>query len=146
LAARGYSERIRWLCTREIQKSIKDSVHRLLCDQIAALGLSPWFRITEQEIKSAAGSEIIFVGLQEIIVRNVKSIEGIDIMWVEEAENVSDRSWEIIIPTIRKPGSEIWVSFNPDMDTDPTWKMFIIDPPEGAVVVKVNWQDNKNLR
>ena len=143
MIARAYAEKLRIMCGREIQKSIKDSVHKLLSDQIENLCLSPWFNVTQTAITSTKGSEILFVGLQEIIVRNVKSIEGIDIMWVEEAENVSDTSWSIIIPTIRRPGSEIWVSFNPDLETDPTYQRFVLNTPPGARVVgPLTWQDN----
>ncbi len=138
-----YAKKLRVMCGREIQKSIKDSVHKLLSDQIENLGLSPWFTIQEQVIKSASGSEILFVGLQELIVRNLKSVEGIDILWVEEAENTSARSWEIITPTIRKPDSEIWVTFNPDLETDPTYQRFVMHPPSNAHVVgPLTWRDN----
>lgn len=143
LVAMTYASRLRVMCGREIQRSIKDSVHQLLTDQIHAMGLSPWFTITRDEITSASGSDIIFAGLQEISVkRNVKSVEGIDILWVEEAENVSDLSWEVIIPTIRKKGSEIWVTFNPDLETDPTYQRFVLNAPPSARVMEVNWRDN----
>lgn len=143
LVAMCYSRKLRIMCGREIQKSIKDSVHKLLSDQIESLGLSPWFDVRQSEISSSIGSEIIFVGLQEITVKNVKSIEGIDVLWVEEAENTSARSWEVIIPTIRKPGSEIWVSFNPDLATDPTYRMFVAENMPGAQVIgPLTWQDN----
>lgn len=143
LVAMTYSRKLRVMCGREIQKSIKDSVHKLLADQIEVLGLSPWFNVQQSEISSSIGSEFIFVGLQEITVKNVKSIEGIDLLWVEEAENTSARSWEVIIPTIRKPGSEIWVSFNPDLETDPTFKMFVTESMPGANVVgPLTWKDN----
>lgn len=143
LVARAYAQKLRIMCGREIEKSIKDSVHKLLCDQIENLGLSRWFKVNDTAIESSKGSEIIFVGLQEIIVRNVKSVEGVDILWVEEAENVSDRSWEIITPTIRKPGSEIWISLNPNLDSDPTYRRFIADPPPNARVVgPLTWRDN----
>jgi phage terminase large subunit len=143
LVALTYARKLRVMCGREIQKSIKDSVHKLLSDQIDNLGLAPWFTVQEQVIKSASGSEILFAGLQELIVRNLKSVEGIDILWVEEAENVSARSWEIIIPTIRKPNSEIWVSFNADLETDPTYQRFIVNPsPNARVVGPLTWRDN----
>ena len=144
LIARAYTEKLRIMCGREIQKSIKDSVYRLLCDQIENLGLSPWFDTPQSEIKSSKGSEIIFVGLQELIVRNVKSIEGVDILWVEEAENVSDFSWQTIIPTIRKGNAELWISFNPDLETDPTYQRFVVNPPPRARVTDgpLTWKDN----
>jgi len=73
----------------------------------------------------------------------IRSTEGIDICWVEEAESISDRSWEILIPTVRKAGSEIWVTFNPDQETDPTSQRFIFHPPPDAIVQEVNWTDNR---
>ena len=106
------NSKIRVLCTREIQKSIKDSVHKLLSDQIQALGLGAHFSVYDTEIHGLNGSEIIFAGLQGHTVESIKSYEGIDIVWVEEAQTVQKRSWDILIPTIRKDGSEIWVSMN----------------------------------
>lgn len=130
------------LCAREFQSSISDSVHRLLCDQISALGLDHHYRITLNGIENlVTGSEFIFKGLRHAI-REIKSLEGIDICWVEEAESTSDESWEILIPTIRKEGSEIWVSFNTRDETDPTYQRFVLHAPAGAIVEKVGWQDN----
>ena len=71
--------------------------------------------------------------------------EGVDVLWVEEAQNVSKKSWRTVIPTIRKPGSEIWVSFNPELDSDDTYKRFVVSPPPGAVVVKTSYRDNPYL-
>ena len=102
----------RILCCREIQNSIRDSVHRLLTDRIREMGLDDYFIITQDSIKSRYGAEIIFRGLKNNI-SEIKSLEGISIAWVEEAEKVGESSWEILIPTIREEDSEIWVSFNP---------------------------------
>lgn len=139
------SKKLRVLCTREVQNTIKDSVHRLLTDQIHALGLSSWFTITEKSIRSRSGSEFIFKGLRYDI-QGIKSTEGVDICWVEEAQTVSASSWEVLIPTIRKEDedgqSEIWVSFNPGEDSDPTYQRFVVNPPDSAVVVQVNYPDN----
>ena len=99
---------LRILCAREFQTSIRDSVHKLLCDQIAALGLSSFYQITQAEIRGINGSEFAFVGLKNN-VGNVKSFEGIDVCWVEEAQRVSRNSWNVLIPTIRKEHSEIWI-------------------------------------
>lgn len=132
---------LRILCARQFQASIADSVHRLLCDQIDAMGLVDEFTITEKSIKSATGSEFIFKGLEKSI-REIKSLEGIDICWVEEAQSVAATNWQILIPTIRKEHSEIWISFNPGEATDPTYQNFVVSPPENSVVVKVGWQDN----
>lgn len=136
------NSKIRVLCTREIQKSIKDSVHKLLSDQIQALGLGAHFSVYDTEIRGLNGSEIIFAGLQGHTVESIKSYEGIDIVWVEEAQTVQKRSWDILIPTIRKDGSEIWVSMNPELDTDDTYVRFVSSPPASAVVVQMNWRDN----
>lgn len=134
----------RVLCAREFQTSIADSVHRLLVDQIAALGLLPYFTMTDKTIVSATGSEFIFKGLRRN-VQGIRSAEGVDICWVEEAQSVSQESWETLFPTIRKQGSEIWVSFNPLDERDVTWQRFVANPPANAVVQKVGWQDNPYL-
>jgi phage terminase large subunit len=133
---------LRVLCAREIQKSIKQSVHTLLNDQIQALGLGAFYEVLEAEIRGLNGSTFSFTGLATNTVESIKSFEGCDIVWVEEAQTVSKKSWDILIPTIRKPNSEIWVSFNPNIDTDDTYTRFVVNPPENAKVVKVNWQDN----
>jgi len=132
---------LRILCAREFQKSIKESVHHLLEEQIYALGLQAYFRITLTSITSVNGSEFIFSGLKTNITA-VKSMEGIGICWVEEAEKVSKESWDVLIPTIRKANSEIWISFNPDADTDPTWKRFVEKPPVDSVVIEIGFRDN----
>lgn len=131
----------RILCAREFQTSIKDSVHKLLSDQIFALGLESHYEITQATIRGKNGSEFNFVGLKNNVA-NVKSYEGVDICWVEEAQTVSRLSWNTLIPTIRKEKSEIWVSFNPELETDETYQRFVVNPPEGAIVIKVNWSDN----
>lgn len=141
LLTRTTKEPLRIFCAREIQKSIKDSVHRLLSDQIEKLGLSPNYEVTNNEIRGINGSLFIFNGLKHN-VNQIKSLEGIDIVWVEEAELISDDSWEILIPTIRKPNSEIWISFNPDKDTDPTYRRFIKNTPPNSLLKKVSWRDN----
>ena len=133
---------LRVLCAREIQKSIKQSVHTLLNDQIQALGLGAFYEVLEAEIRGLNGSSFSFTGLATNTVESIKSFEGCDIVWVEEAQTVSKKSWDILIPTIRKPDSEIWVSFNPNIDTDDTYQRFVVNPPNNAKVVKVNWQDN----
>lgn len=142
LLVRGLREPIRVLCAREIQKSIQDSVHKLLSDQIAALGLSEFFEIQNTTILSKCNAtEFLFSGLRHNI-NNLKSYEGVDIVWIEEAQSVSKASWDVLIPTIRKPNSEIWISFNPDLEDDPTYQRFVLDPPTGAKVVKINYTDN----
>lgn len=135
------SKKLRILCVREFQNSIGDSVHRLLVDQINELGLQACFEVTLTSIRSTSGSEFIFKGLRKSIAE-IKSTEGIDICWVEEAQSVSAHSWEILIPTIRKEGSEIWISFNPLEEKDPTYQNFVINPPPGSFVQRINWQNN----
>jgi len=132
---------LRILCAREFQTSLKDSVHKLLCDQVQALGLESFFDITQATIRGKNGSEFNFVGLKNNVA-NVKSYEGVDICWVEEAQTVSRLSWNTLIPTIRKEKSEIWITFNPELETDETYQRFVVSPPEGAIVQKINWSDN----
>ena len=132
---------MRILCARELQASIADSVHRLLSDQIDAMGISGFFEVTKTHIRGRNGSLFLFAGLRHNTTK-IKSMEAIDIAWVEEAEVVSSESWELLIPTIRKAGSQIWVSFNPGQETDPTYRRFITDPPPDAIVIKVGWEHN----
>lgn len=132
---------LRVLCAREFQTSLKDSVHKLLSDQVVALGLESFYDITQATIRAKNGSEFNFVGLKNNVA-NVKSYEGVDICWVEEAQTVSRLSWNTLIPTIRKEKSEIWVSFNPELETDETYQRFVIHAPENAIVQKINWSDN----
>ena len=148
LLALGAAQKLRILCAREIQDSIKQSVHKLLSDRIAALGLGAFYQILDNEIRGANGTEITFTGLGRHTAESIKSFEGIDIVWIEEAQTVAERSWAILIPTIRTKNSEIWVTFNPDMDTDPVWQRFIVNRPTDeapfdCVVVEINWDDNK---
>tara|TARA_B110000208_G_scaffold74655_1_gene96038 strand:- start:904 stop:2040 length:1137 start_codon:yes stop_codon:yes gene_type:complete len=138
----GTEKPLRVLCTREVQKSIKQSVHTLLKDQIQALGLGEYYDVVESSIRGINGTEFNFAGLATNTVESIKSFEGVDIVWCEEAQNISKRSWDILIPTIRKPDSEIWVTFNPYMDTDDTYKRFIINKPSNARIEKVNYTDN----
>ena len=141
LIVKALSGSFRILCTREFQVSIKDSVMKLLTDQIHEHELSYYFDIQKTSIKSITGSEFMFAGIKHNI-ESIKSIEGIDICWVEEAQTVSDESWEVLIPTIRKEGSEIWLSFNPRLDKDSTYQRFVVKTPPNSVIKTVNWQDN----
>ena len=132
---------MRVLCTRETQNSLAESVHHLLTEQIEALGLQGHYRILEGAIYGTNGTEFRFAGLRHNI-NNIKSLEDFDVVWVEEAHSVSAKSWEKLIPTLRKDGSEVWISFNPELDTDATYQRFVISPPATAYVRKVNWRDN----
>lgn len=133
---------LRVLCAREIQKTIADSVHQLLRDQIALMGLEDFYRVQETEIVGLNGSRFFFAGIRGLDVAKIKSFEGVDRCWVEEAQVVSKKSWDVLTPTIRKPDSEIWITFNPELDTDETWVRFVEKPPDGAVVIQMNWRDN----
>ena len=137
----GYTNKMRILCAREIQRSINDSVWKLLVEQINTMGLDDFYYATRDSIKGANGTEIIFKGLRSN-TQEIKSMEGIDLCWVEEAQAVSQESWDILIPTIRKPNSEIWVTFNPLDEKDPTYQKFIFETPDNAIVQKVNYSDN----
>ena len=142
LLLQGWQEPLRVLCARETQRSIRDSVHRLLSDQIIALGLTDHYEIQQTEIRGRNGTIFIFAGLSALTVDSIKSFEGADRCWVEEGQTVTKRSWSILIPTIRKSGSEIWVSFNPDLDTDDTYVRFIENKPPGAVLIPISFRDN----
>lgn len=131
---------LRVLCTREKQNSIKDSVHALLKERIAD-GNYTGFTITETEIRHVNGSVFIFKGLWQNI-DSIKSMQAIDRCWIEEADTVSENSWRKLIPTIRKDGSEIWISFNPSLESDPVYQRFVLSPPPNAFVKKVSWRDN----
>lgn len=135
------SRKMRILCTREYQSSIRESVHQLLKKQIWLMGLQKDFDIQQSVIKSKTGSEFIFMGLK-MHPMEIKSTEGVDVCWVEEAQSVSDESWEILIPTIREVNSEIWASWNTGDESDPTYQRFVKNPPEDCVSIKVGWQDN----
>ena len=137
----GYEKPMRILCAREIQRSISDSVHKLLCEQIEAIGLSGAYTITRDAIRCTSGTEFIFKGLRSN-PQEIKSTEGIDICWVEEAAAVSADSWDILIPTVRKPNSEIWLTFNPLDESDPTYQRFVLNAPDDAYVCKVNYDGN----
>jgi len=137
------------LCTRELQKSIKQSVHRVIKGQIDMMGLNDRFDITDTSIKTKAGvfgndvySEFIFLGTK-YNPEEIKSTEGIDICWIEEAHNLTELSWDVIDPTIRKEGSEIWVSFNPRFKFDHIYQLFVInEPPPNSWVKEIGYQDN----
>jgi phage terminase large subunit len=133
----------RVLCARETQKSIEESVHTVLADQIKAIGLENRFDILNNEIRHKTnGSRFAYAGLKQHTVANLKSYENFNICWVAEAHKVCKTSWDILEPTIRTPGHEFWIDLNPELDTDETYDRFIINPPEGALVRHVTWRDN----
>jgi phage terminase large subunit len=141
LLIKGAKTQMRILCAREYMTSMRDSVHKLLSDQIQALGLMGFYEITQASIRGANGTEFAFAGLKNNVA-NIKSYEGVDVCWVEEAQTVSRLSWNVLIPTIRKEKSEIWVSFNPELETDETYQRFIAHPPADCISIKINWSDN----
>lgn len=141
LIIRAYKQQTRMLCTREIQKSIKDSVHKLLSDRIKALGLAPFFKITDQSILGKNGSEFLFKGLRHN-PDEIKSTEGIDIAWLEEAQNVSRKSLEILTPTIRKENSQIIFTYNPTNDNDPVHEDYTLANRDDTLVIEINYNDN----
>jgi len=143
LVARAYTSRIRVLCCREIQRSIEESVYQLLVDQIDTVGLRAAFDVQKTHIECrVTGSLFAFEGIRALNVLNIKSFEGFDIAWVEEAQAISKKSWDILIPTIRRDGSEIWVNFNPELDSDETYRRFIEQTPPDTILCEVSWRDN----
>jgi phage terminase large subunit len=140
----GAEEPVRVLCGREYQNSIKESVHHVLSEQIEELGLQDDYHIGQQEITGYNGTEFIFAGIKTNPLK-IKSMEGIDIAWIEEAEAVSNASWKVLIPTIRKPGSQIWISFNTGDESDPTYQRFVVNTPPRTKVIKLTYKDNKWL-
>ena len=141
----GTQKPMRILCARETMDSIRESVHQLLSDQVAMLGLEDFYHVLQAEIRGVNGTEFVFAGLRKQTVSSLKSYEAIDVAWIEEASVVSRRSLTILLPTIRKPGSEIWFSLNPDLETDAVYQDFIVNPPKGAFVCKIGYQDNNWL-
>lgn len=139
------SLKLRVLCAREIQISIQDSVHKLLKDYIGRIeAFSKFFYITKTSIIGLNGSEFIFKGVSHDPMQ-IKSLEAIDICWVEEAQKVSEESWNILIPTIRKGQSQFFITFNPHLEDDPTYKRFITNTPPNTYIQKVNFRDNPHF-
>jgi phage terminase large subunit len=133
-------------CVREVQKSLKNSVKLLVEDKIRALGVAHLFTILEAEIKTPGGGVIMFQGMQNHTADSIKSLEGFDVAWVEEAQSLSQRSLDLLRPTIRKPGSELWFTWNPNKPTDPVDVLLRGEqPPSDSVVVEVNYDSNPYL-
>lgn len=149
LLALGSNRKLFIVCGREIQRSIKESVHKLLSDQIAQMGLGSFYKILDAEIRGINGTRFVFEGVRNNIAA-IKSMEAIDIFWVTEATFVPDSSWEVLLPTVRRDppfgpfgrGSEVWIDFNPELATDDTYKRWVLNPPPGTVVVEMSWRDN----
>lgn len=134
---------LRSVCVREYQVSLEQSVKRLLEDKIKGYGLTGQFRIKDSRIETPGDGLIIFQGMQSHNAESIKSLEGFDRAWVEEAQSLSQHSIDLLRPTIREPGSEIWLSWNPRHKTDPVDKLLRGgDLPPGAIVVRSNYRDN----
>lgn len=139
----GAERPLRVGCFREIQKDLSESSLQLLKDQVRILGLSDFYNILKNEVNAPNGTSFKFDGLANHNKDSIKSYEGLDIAWIEEANKTSEGSWDVLEPTVRKKGSEVWCSFNPEMDSDYLYKLFVAnDPPPDSMVVKVNWYDN----
>ena len=131
------------VCLREIQKSLKFSVKKLVESKIEAMNAGAYFEVQNEQIKSKHGGNIIFQGMQDHTADSIKSLEGFGIAWFEEAQSATQRSLDLLRPTIRAPGSELWFSWNPNFDTDPIDVLLRGDnPPPGATVVCANYKDN----
>lgn len=134
---------LRAVCIREVQKSLKESAKRLIEDKLNALNIGPEFDVQVAEIHTPGGGVIIFEGMQDHTAETIKSLEGMNIAWAEEAQTLSARSWAMLRPTIREPGSEIWGSWNPRLRSDPVDRFFRQSAPdEDVVCVQANWRDN----
>lgn len=142
LLVRGMRSPLRVLCCREIQLSIKQSVYQLLLDKIEALGLSWFYASTATEIRGQNGTVFTFRGLSHETADSIKSFEGVDICWIEEAHTITRESWRLLVPTIRKTGSEIWLTFNPRFETDVVYHEFVARVHPRAWVQQVGIQDN----
>lgn len=143
LVERSIMQRTDAVCVREIQKSLNQSVKKLIETKIETMGVGAYFDVQESVIKSRTGGQIIFQGMQNHTADSIKSLEGYDIAWVEEAQSISQRSLDLLRPTIRKPGSEIWFSWNPENNTDPVDQFLRSDnPPPDSIVIQANYSDN----
>lgn len=145
LLRRGMKKPLTILCTRELQKSIKDSVHKLLSNQIKMLQMDGFYQVTDRAIRGKNGTEFIFLGIR-FNTDEIRSMEGVDICWIEEAHNLTEDSWDVIEPTIRKEGSEMWLTFNTRFKFDHVYQTFCTgNPPPGSLVLKTNYTQNPFL-
>lgn len=142
LLIQAAAEPHRVLCAREVQLSIKQSVHQLLRDQVEALGLSSFYDILETEIRGRNGTRFFFRGLSDMTAETIKSFEGATRVWLEEGQTISAKSWRILTPTIRAPGSEIWCTYNPELETDETHQRAAVRPHPDTISIVCNWRDN----
>jgi len=133
------------VCIREIQKSLKFSAKKLIEDKIVEGGYSNRFIVTQNEIRGVNGSLIIFQGMQDHTAESIKSLEGFDVAWVEEAQSISDRSLELLIPTIRTQGSELWFSWNPTFEDDAIENLFNTLDETSSTLIHSNYDQNSLL-
>lgn len=146
LIERCIMEKTDVVCLREIQKSLDKSVKKLIEERIEALGVGHMFEVQQSQIKAPYGAIIIFQGLQDHTADSIKSLQGFKVAWVEEAQSLSQRSLDLLRPTMREKGSELWFSWNPDKDTDPVDAFLRCeDPPPDSIVIEVNFTDNPNF-
>ena len=142
LSLNGYLSPRRILCARETQRSLKESVYQLLLDQMELLELGAFYKGTKDSIIGLNGTQFLFHGVRTEDVTKIKSLEGVDDCWVEEAHALSAKSWRILVPTIRKEGSRFYITFNPELVDDPTYERFITKPPKDCHIIKMNYLDN----
>lgn len=141
----AHNYKLRILCVRQFQNKIEESVYTLLKHQIERFGLRDHFRVLDNKIIGRkSGSEFMFYGLWRSI-DEIKSLEGVDILWIEEAHNLTEAQWKILEATIRKAGSQIWVIFNPRLATDFVYKRFVLNPPRNTIVKRINYDENPFL-
>jgi phage terminase large subunit len=139
----GLEQPGRILCTRETMKSMADSVHEVLSKQIEAMNLGGRYQVLANEIRAIGqDTQFGYAGLRQQGITNIKSWEGARLCWVEEAQVVTKKSWEVLTPTIRAPGSEIWIGLNPELDTDYTYTEYVLNPQPNSIIIPVNWRDN----
>jgi phage terminase large subunit len=136
--------KLRFLCVRQFQNRISESVYALLKIQIERFGLRRRFDVQRDKIYSATGTEFMFYGLWRSI-DEIKSLESIDVLWIEEAHNLTEEQWKVLEPTIRKEGSQVWIVFNPKLATDFAYKRFVVNPPPNTIVRKINYDENPFL-
>ena len=138
----GRGKKLFIACLREIQDSIKDSVYKLLCDRISYYDFNDYRVFEDAIVNKITGTKFIFKGLRDQDAQKIKSLEGVDIAWIEEGQSITKKSWEILEPTIRKDGSEIWISMNREEENDPLWVALAANPDERTLVRRVNYTDN----
>lgn len=142
MLVKGREDKYFFACVREVQNSIKDSVHKLLKDRANYYGFDDYIFKEDRVVNTQTGTEIVFKGLSDMNKDSIKSLEGVDICWIEEGQSITKASWEVLNPTIRKPKAQIWVSMNREAEQDPIYVYISKQPKEEAVVERVNYYDN----